>query len=173
MTPRFRRRRRKPFRQRELRYFSHRLLQKLIVVAVLIGGIYASHWISGDPVNNGQQEPATIRYEGPAPRPRGWPVHDGDTFRIGSERIRILGMDAPEIGRGARCAREQDAAIAARNFLAGQLASGKVSIERHGHDVYGRTLARIVINGEDIADVMLSNGLARPYTPGRHPDWCD
>lgn len=119
MTQRFRQRPREPFWQRELRYFARSLPRKLIVAALLIGGIYAVHWFNGDPLNNAQRESVSIRYEGPAPRPRGWPVHDGDTFRIGSERIRILGMDAPEIGRGARCAREQDAAITARDFLAG------------------------------------------------------
>lgn len=162
-----------PFWRRELRYLARGLPQKLTVAALLIGGIYAAHWFNGDPLDNGQREPASIRYEGPGPRPRGWPVHDGDTFRIGSERIRILGMDAPEIGDGARCAREQDAAIVARDFLAGQLAVSEVSIERQGHDVYGRTLARVSINGQDIALIMLAKGLARPYTPGRHPNWCD
>lgn len=99
-------------------------------------------------------------------------VHDGDTFRIGRERIRVLGMDAPEIGPGARCAREQNAAVAARDFLAQKLASSSVKIERAGHDVYGRTLARIYVDGSDVATLMLAQGLARPYTRGRHPDWC-
>ena len=99
-------------------------------------------------------------------------VHDGDTFRIGRERIRVLGMDAPEIGRGARCAREQEAAVAARDYLAQKLTSSSVKIERAGHDVYGRTLARVYVDGSDVATLMLANGLARPYTRGRHPDWC-
>jgi endonuclease YncB( thermonuclease family) len=99
-------------------------------------------------------------------------VHDGDTFRIGSERIRIIGMDTPEIGSRAGCAVEQAAAERARDFLRGQLMSGNVEIIRDGNDVYGRTLAYVRIDGRDIADTMLENGLARPYTPGRHPDWC-
>jgi len=99
-------------------------------------------------------------------------VHDGDTFRIGEERIRIIGMDAPEIGRRAGCAAEQEAAERARDFLRTRLMTGNVEIVRNGKDVYGRTLANVRIGGRDIADTMLENGLARPYTPGRHPDWC-
>lgn len=99
-------------------------------------------------------------------------VHDGDTFRIGRERIRVLGMDAPEIGSGARCAREQKAAIDARDFLRNRMDASEVRIERHGHDIYGRTLARVYVDGSDVAELMLANGLARPYTPGHHPNWC-
>lgn len=99
-------------------------------------------------------------------------VHDGDTFRIGAERIRVLGMDAPEIGRGANCDREQRAAIEARDFLARAVRGNNVRIERNGLDVYGRTLARVYVDGRDIASVMLASGLARPYVRGRHGDWC-
>lgn len=155
-----------------MRSFARFLGTKLLILPLMIGGIYAAHWISGDRLDAEPQAQVAMRDEGPAPRPRGWSVHDGDTFRIGRERIRILGMDAPEIGSGARCAREQEAAIAARDFLAGKIASGSVTIERSGHDVYGRTLARVTIDGQDIATVMRGNGLARPYTPRYHPDWC-
>lgn len=99
-------------------------------------------------------------------------VHDGDTFRIGEERIRIIGMDTPEIGRRAGCVAEQVAAERARDYLRTQLMTGNVEIVRNGKDVYGRTLAYVRVDGRDIADTMLGNGLARPYTPGRHPDWC-
>lgn len=99
-------------------------------------------------------------------------VHDGDTFRLGAERIRILGMDAPEIGDGAKCDQEQRAAVAARDYLETALRSDDVHIERHGFDVYGRTLARVYVDGRDIADAMLGEGLARPYVPRRHGDWC-
>lgn len=99
-------------------------------------------------------------------------VHDGDTFRIGHERIRVLGMDAPEIGDRANCDSEQRAAIAAREFLSGKIHGSNVRLERDGFNVYGRTLARVYVDGEDIAGVMLSAGLAKPYVPRRHGNWC-
>src|SRR3546814_12138547 len=54
-------------------------------------------------------------------------VNDGDTFRIGSERVRVLGMDAPEIGSGATCAAEQRAAERARDYLRMALEIGRAS----------------------------------------------
>lgn len=99
-------------------------------------------------------------------------VHDGDTFRLGRERVRILGMDAPEIGEGARCPAEQAAAKRARNYLKIMLGSPKATMERHGHDVYGRTLARVWVAGKDIAEDMISKDLAKPYLPRHHGDWC-
>lgn len=100
-------------------------------------------------------------------------VHDGDTFRIGYERVRVIGLDAPEIGNRANCTNEQNMAEKARARLRVALSSDNVRIARDGHDVYGRTLARIYINGTDIAPVMIAEGLAKPYVVGRHGNWCN
>lgn len=100
-------------------------------------------------------------------------VHDGDTFRIGYERVRVMGLDAPEIGKRSNCANEQSMAEKARARLRNALSSGNVRIARDGHDVYGRTLARIYVNGADIAPVMIAEGLAKPYVIGRHGNWCN
>ncbi len=100
-------------------------------------------------------------------------VYDGDTFRIGAERIRIIGMDAPEIGSGAKCAREQKTAVEARDFLRNKLSGGRVRMERDGTDVYGRTLAYVYVDGHDIADTMIRADLALPYQPGQHGHWCE
>lgn len=100
-------------------------------------------------------------------------VHDGDTFRIGNERVRILGIDAPEIGDRARCAKENRMAIEARNYLRSEIGRHGVRIERNGHDIYGRTLAYVYIDGQDIAETMIRNKLAKPYIAGHHIDWCN
>lgn len=99
-------------------------------------------------------------------------VHDGDTFRIGEERIRIIGMDAPEIGSGAQCPNEQQMAEASRDYLRHALSGNNVSVNRHGVDVYGRTLAYVYVDGRDIADTMIAAGLAKDYVRGTHGDWC-
>ena len=36
-------------------------------------------------------------------------------------------------------------------------------IERAGTDRYGRTLARITVNGQDAGEYLVSLGLARPW----------
>ncbi len=87
---------------------------------------------------------------------------DGDTLRCGRERIRLLGIDAPELPghcrRGRRCV-EGDP-VASRAALAAAIARGRATIERRGRDRYGRTLARVRVNGVDLSDHMVSIGAA-------------
>jgi endonuclease YncB( thermonuclease family) len=63
---------------------------------------------------------------------------DGDTFALGSERVRILNIDAPET-RGARCERELVLGLKAKERLAGLLRAGSVDVVRDGEDRYSRT----------------------------------
>ena len=87
---------------------------------------------------------------------------DGDTIRCGEERIRLTGIDAPELPghcrKGRACAPGDPQA--ARRALAAALASGPLTIRRTGHDRYGRTLAAIAAAGEDIACRQLAAGAA-------------
>ncbi|PAP96113.1 thermonuclease family protein [Mesorhizobium wenxiniae] len=39
-------------------------------------------------------------------------------------------------------------------------------------DRYGRTLATIEVDGRDVGDILIGEGLARPWTGKRRP-WCD
>lgn len=95
---------------------------------------------------------------------------DGDSLRCGRERIRLAGLDAPEL-RG-RCAREQRLARAARDRLQALVANG-ATIRSLGADRYGRTLARVHDrSGRDVARVLVAEGLARPYAGGQRRGWC-
>lgn len=99
-------------------------------------------------------------------------VIDGDTVILPpvggarGEHIRLVGIDAPELSH-PRCAVEtiaaREAAAKLRQLLAGQ----PVTIQRHGLDRYGRTLARLTTPAGDVEDAMLAAGLALPYEPGR------
>jgi endonuclease YncB( thermonuclease family) len=88
---------------------------------------------------------------------------DGDTLRCGSERIRLLGIDAPELPghcrRGRKCVDGDP--YASKAALANLVASGPATIARRGHDRYGRTLARVRVNGVDVSDAQVSAGHAR------------
>jgi len=87
--------------------------------------------------------------------------------------VRIAGFDTPEIR--ARCAAEQAGAVAARDALRGLLAAGRVTMDRIRRDKYpGRVGARVFVDGQDIASMMLArgDGLARPYQGGRRGSWC-
>ncbi len=97
-------------------------------------------------------------------------VVDGDTVWVSTKagrkplKVRILGMDAPEI-----C---QAGGPASRKALEGRLLGQNVifSVPRsHGRDDYGRVLAKIELNGEDVASWMVSRGQAWSYGY-RHSD---
>ncbi|KAB2864785.1 MAG: thermonuclease family protein, partial [Bauldia sp.] len=97
-------------------------------------------------------------------------VTDGDTVRLGDERIRLLGIDAPETHSPA-CLSEKLLGQLASRRIGQLLAKGPVTIERHGLDKYRRTLAIVRVGGHDIGAIMVAEGYARPWL-GRKVDWC-
>ncbi|MBS9720142.1 thermonuclease family protein [Tianweitania sp. BSSL-BM11] len=103
-------------------------------------------------------------------------ITDGDTIRIGRERIRIANIDAPEL-RKPQCDAERRLAAVAKARLAKLLASGKITLHRGDpqdgrlKDRHGRTLATITVDGRDVGDILVEEGLARPWS-GRREPWC-
>lgn len=108
-----------------------------------------------------------------------WPVesvYDGDTLRATvdgrSTPIRILNIDTAEMPPRHECEFERRLAYAARDRLRELIgAAGTVSICPEGVDKYRRTLARVLVDGRDVGDVLVSEGLAEPWR-GRQADWC-
>ena len=101
---------------------------------------------------------------------------DGDTIHVDDERIRIVGLDAPETYQ-ARCESERQRGHRATAHLRRLLAGGTITIRGQGRDRYGRTLARVYVDGRDVAGLMIRAGHAVPYVcpRGRCPrriDWC-
>ncbi len=100
---------------------------------------------------------------------------DGDTIEVDGETIRILNIDTPEI-RHAQCDAERRLGEVAKNRVRQLLAGGTIGIRRGDGsrmtDKYGRTLAVIDINGVDIGEQLISEGLARPWT-GKRRSWCN
>ncbi|NDG49026.1 MAG: thermonuclease family protein [Rhodospirillales bacterium] len=96
-------------------------------------------------------------------------VHDGDSIRCGGERIRIANIDAPELPGSSKCEDRRRAyawcdyaaGYRARDALRTFLAGGPVMIDRQGLDRYGRTLARVTVNGQDAGAYLVRLGLAR------------
>ena len=101
--------------------------------------------------------------------PRDNCVHDGDTFWLDGEKVRIADIDAPELQ--ARCARERDLALAARNRLLALLNAGPFTLRRSSRDRYGRTLAVVWSAGRSVGGVLVAEGLARQWD-GVRRSWC-
>lgn len=97
-------------------------------------------------------------------------VVDGDTVRLGEERIRIEGIDAPEIAEPACLAELMLGELAALRLEA-LLDAGEVEIVRTGVDVNGRTLALLYVDDDDVGERLVAEGYA-DYWLGRQVDWC-
>lgn len=99
-------------------------------------------------------------------------VIDGDTFRIGGQKVRIAGIDAPET-HPPRCAREAELGAAATRQLQALLNSGAVTMTGIGRDRdrYGRLLRNVAVDGQDVGAAMIAAGVAREYGRGRR-SWC-
>lgn len=92
-------------------------------------------------------------------------VHDGDTVKAidaanVQHKIRLQGIDAPEIG--------QPFGNNARDRLAALTMGKAIEVHTHGQDKYGRTLARLIVEGTDVATHMIRDGLAWHYAKYDH-----
>lgn len=88
-------------------------------------------------------------------------VADGDSLEISGERVRLEGIDAPELhqdcGEGAKA---WPCGIQARGALAALVAQGEVSCRPVDEDRYGRAVARCTVGGADIGAALVRQGWA-------------
>lgn len=91
-------------------------------------------------------------------------IADGDTLTIDRQRIRIVGIDAPELDQTCK---DSTGAVwpcgkVARERLVG-LASGSLTCISEGRDKYGRMLGRCRAGEIDLGGAMIDAGLAVSY----------
>jgi endonuclease YncB( thermonuclease family) len=102
-------------------------------------------------------------------------VLDGDTIIVDGEHVRIANIDTPEIGH-ARCDDELRRGLLAKERLKIIIQAGDLTIVRGDNgrlkDKYKRSLGRVVVNGRDAGEILISEGLARRWDGRRHP-WCE
>ena len=98
-------------------------------------------------------------------------VADGDTVWFEGVKYRFEEIDTPEKGELAECMQEGLQAIEATKRLAEILSTNEFTVERSGRDRYDRVLARFRIGNTTAGEMLVSEGLARPWR-GRTEDWC-
>jgi len=126
----------------------------------------------------------------PEPRQSG-PIEviDGDTVRLRGVVYRLSGFDTPERGDKARCDYERRRAEEARERLRKLVAGGGTSFKRvacacrAGQEGtkncnFGRLCGSVSIDGRDVGEILISEGLAHPYVCGSTScpprlAWCD
>ena len=91
-------------------------------------------------------------------------VTDGDTIRIGDERIRFSGIDAPEIKQ--TCIYQEiefKCGEFSKNLLIEKISNQEVSCIRENTDQYGRTLAECFVGKESLSSYLVREGYAFAY----------
>lgn len=103
-------------------------------------------------------------------------ITDGDTVRVvdraGADlgRIRLLGVDAPELahdGQPEQCEALQARARLSQYAPVGTIATLVPDPSQADRDSHGRLLRYLVVNGRDVQEGLVRDGLARAYWPSR------
>ena len=109
-------------------------------------------------------------------------VYDGDTFRVDIDElspiagknipIRVNGVDTPEIQ--GKCDSEKELAIEARDYVAGLLDNAnEILLVNTERGKYFRIVAVVMIDGVNLAELLIDKGLGYVYTGGTKHSWCD
>ena len=91
-------------------------------------------------------------------------VIDGDTIKIGNEKIRFGGIDAPELKQ--ICFKNEEkisCGILVKNVLKKKIGKEIPKCISEGKDIYKRTIAECYINGESLSKFLVANGYAFAY----------
>ena len=96
-------------------------------------------------------------------------VNDGDTIRIGEERIRFSGIDAPELKQTCLYQEiEFNCGEFSKDLLIKKIANQEVSCVRESKDQYGRTLAECFVGKKSLSSYLVREGYAFAYR--KHSD---
>ena len=103
--------------------------------------------------------------------------YDGDTCYVTVDgtktKIRLLELDTPEISK-PRCDAELQLGLNARDYL-NDLIDNATTIEfktDYTEDYFGRILAYLIVDGEDVSAKIVKNNLGVVYDRNNKQDWC-
>jgi len=135
----------------------------VVYVLVLIWALVSfADWIA--PYHNLTEDGCRLDY-----------VYDGDTVAIACgqdvQTARLVGFDTPE-ARDPGCTAEATHAAKATARLRALSRSGDVTFSGSDFDRYGRLLVTMRIDGVDVGETLIDEGLAVSYTGGTRINWC-
>lgn len=89
--------------------------------------------------------------------------------------VRIFGVDTPEKGHRAQCPQENAKGQAATKFTKDTIAaSQKRQVVLMNWDKYGgRVLGDVILNGQSLRMLLITNGYAREYYGDAKLSWCN
>ena len=103
--------------------------------------------------------------------------YDGDTCYVTVDgtktKIRLLELDTPEISK-PKCDAELQLGLKARDYL-NSLIINATTIEfktDYTEDYFGRILAYLIVDGEDVSAKIVKNNLGVVYDRNNKQDWC-
>jgi endonuclease YncB( thermonuclease family) len=159
-----------------------------VVVSAVLGVLAAAWYVWGEDVGMPFPAPSgsgvetssttaapetpdtTVAEANPPPAPDGAivgtaSVIDADTLDIRSERIRLVGIDAPESGQKCKDAKGTlvRCGTTAANALDAWINRNPVTCISEGKDRYQRTLGKCSVRGQSVQDWLVRNGHAVAY----------
>jgi endonuclease YncB( thermonuclease family) len=93
-------------------------------------------------------------------------------------RVRLANADTPETGlpgsvNAAKCPEKMEAGKRAAAFVEAFIGKPiEVQRTKNAPDKYNRVLAKISIEGKDLGELLIFNGLGRFYNGERRMTWC-
>jgi endonuclease YncB( thermonuclease family) len=127
-----------------------------------------------------QKQPKGVTYDAQIIR-----VSDGDTVVISAPflpaplkpelAVRIYGVDTPEKGFRGQCESEKQRGEAASQFTKQAVStSTQRQVVLYGWDKFGgRVLGDIILNGQSLRTMLITNGFAREYYGDAKQSWCN
>jgi len=138
------------------------------VAAVIAGGLLIGLWSAGGEI-------AMPRFLGGGSEvadPWATRIIDGDTIEYRGQRVRIADIDTPEVH--GDCPYETELAARATRRMGQLLGAGPFELRPilgRDSDVYGRKLRIVLRDGQSLGQILVAEGLARPWRGHRQP-WC-
>lgn len=132
-------------------------MNRIILTLLLMGGIYT----------------AMRSVDAPVPAPRAVPnevqgtahVHDGDTVTVAGVKIRLFGVDAPEMDQSCEMPDGSDWAcgVWSRDQVRAAVKGRDLRCVRQDTDRYGRMVARCYLGDQDLAQRLVQDGIVFSY----------